>query len=279
MKDRIIAACGQFPPQFGDIEGNLERICRMTEMSSADLIVFPELAISGYQFQNRDEALSLAIEIPGGREIDILQQAANDTDTHIVLGVAERSGESLFNSSLLIKPASSNIDNDDVVTIYRKLHLFDREKEIFDSGCDAPKAVDTAVGRIGMMICFDWIFPEVARVLALDGAQILCHPANLVLQYCQRAMFARSVENGVFSITCNRIGTESRLEKELTFTGSSQILGNRGEVLAQAGSDSEEIIRAEIEPALADNKMITDNNHILNDRRVEYYKMLISKDL
>lgn len=279
MKNRIIAACGQFSPQFGDIEGNLERICRMIVSCGADLIVFPELSLSGYQFQNRDEAFSLAIEIPGGREIDILQQAANDTDTHVVLGVAERSGDSLYNSALLIKPAAKIIDNDEAVTIYRKLHLFDREKEIFNPGATALKAVDTIVGRIGMMICFDWIFPEVARILALDGAQILCHPSNLVLQYCQRAMFARSVENGVYSITCNRIGTESRTEKELTFTGSSQILGNRGELLAQAGSDSEEIIRVEIEPAVADDKMISDNNHVLSDRRTEYYNMLVSNDL
>ena len=271
MKDRITAACGQFSPQFGDIEGNLERICRMIDSCDADLIVFPELALSGYQFQNRDEAFSLAIEIPGSSEVDLLQQAASDTDTHVVLGVAERSGDNLYNSALLIKPATNGIHNDQAITVYRKLHLFDREKEIFDLGCDAPKAVDTAVGRIGMMICFDWIFPETARILALHGAQIICHPSNLVLQYCQRAMFARSVENGVFSITCNRIGTESRLEKELTFTGSSQILGNRGETVAQAGSASEEIIHAEIEPALADDKMITLNNHLLTDRRTELY--------
>ena len=125
------------------------------------------------------------------------------------------------------------------------------------------------------MICFDWIFPEAARLLSLGGAQIICHPSNLVLSFCQRAMFARSVENGVFTMTCNRIGTESRTDRELAFTGGSQILGNRGEMLAQAGADTEETISADIKPALADEKMITLNNHLHNDRRVELYGKLL----
>ena len=260
LKRIVKAACGQFSPRFGDTDGNLEHVCSMTEESGADLIVFPELATSGYDFRDRTELESLALDLYNGTEIIRLKRLAKDTGTHIVIGLPERTGDRLFNSAALIEPGGRT-------SIYRKLQLFDREKHLFEPGDAPPRAVDTAVGRIGMMVCFDWIFPEVARLLALDGAQIICHPANLVLQFCQRAMFARSVENGVFTITCNRIGTESRLDRELIFNGNSQILSNRGDMLVQAGYDMEEIITAEIEPALADDKMITGNNHLLEDRR------------
>jgi predicted amidohydrolase len=268
LKENIKTACGQFNPVFGDTTGNINRICRMTEEAQADLIVFPELASSGYDFKNKDELKSLALDLHNGSEIEQLKQTAKVTDTYIVVGLAEKDGDKLYNSAILVMP-------DGEIHVYRKNHLFDREKLIFNPGDKRFRVVETPIGRIGLMICFDWIFPEAARLLSLGGAQIICHPSNLVLSFCQRAMFARSVENGVFTMTCNRIGTESHTDRALTFTGASQILGNRGEMLAQAGADTEEIISAEIEPIRADEKMITLNNHILNDRRTDLYKALL----
>lgn len=255
-------------PVFGDTKTNLNTLEKMVHEANADLIVFPELCTSGYEMRDRSEVASLAIDIDSSLEIEHLKSLANETDTHIVLGFPEIAGEKLFNSSALIEP-------DGRFTKYRKLHLFDREKNLFNPG-DAPAPViETAIGKIGLMICFDWIFPEVARCLALGGAQIICHPSNLVLTFCQRAMFARSVENGVFTMTCNRIGSETQTDRTLTFTGGSQILSNRGVTLAQASVDQAEIIRTEIEPELADNKMITASNDRLKDRRVEYYHAVI----
>lgn len=121
------------------------------------------------------------------------------------------------------------------------------------------------------MICFDWVFPEAARTLALRGADLLCHPANLVLNYCQRAMQTRSLENGVFSITANRTGTERRPRGELSFTGQSQIVGTRGEIIASAGPDEEAVVIREVDPAAAREKMMTANNHLLADRRPAFY--------
>ncbi len=264
MKEIIKAACGQMFPKFGDTEGNLEKVFQMTRQAKADLIVFPELATSGYEFKDREEAMKYAIDLIDGAEVYNICKVAKETGAHIVLGVPEKAGDKLYNSTVLISPLGE-------VTVYRKLHLFDREKELFDRGNIPLKAVDTEIGRLGLMLCFDWIFPETARLLSLDGAQIICHPANLVLPYCQRAMFARSIENGVFTITCNRIGAESRIDRELSFTGYSQILSNRGGLLAQAGSDSEEIISVEIKPADADDKMMTKTNHLLNDRITAFY--------
>ncbi len=268
MDPGITAACHQMKPEFGKTRGNLDWIAAATEDAAADLLVFPELATSGYDFRSYGELSELALDLKEGVEIKRLREIAGDTRTHLVVGVPERVREGVFNSAVLIEPEGET-------TVYRKLHLFDREKHLFSPGDRPPRVKSTAAGRIGLMICFDWLFPETARILALDGAQIICHPANLMLAYCQRAMFARSVENGVFTLTCNRVGSESRTDRTLDFTGRSQILSNRGETLAQADSTSEQTIHARFDPRDADDKMITPSDHILNDRRGEFYRRLV----
>jgi len=267
MNSTFKAACGQFQPEFGETAKNIRRMTKIVRAVQADLIVFPELCTSGYELRNREEVRSLALNIDSSEEFRLLKSLAKEMNSHIVFGFPEISGSKLFNSSALIEPNGT-------VTPYRKLHLFDREKNIFDPGEEVPPVIDTAIGKIGLMICFDWIFPEVARSLALRGSQIICHPSNLVLTFCQRAMFARSVENGVFTMTCNRIGSETRTDRTLTFTGASQILSNRGVTMAQASPDSEEVISAEIDLSQAVNKMITAKNNLFEDRRTEMYTSL-----
>jgi len=267
MKEKITVACGQILPEFGATNANLDKMIALVREHHPDLMVFPELATSGYEIRSRGEALSFGIEIPSSEPIARLQEAASATGSHIALGLPEASGEKVYNSAVLIEPTSK-------VSTYRKLHLFDREKSLFDPGDIPLHVVETEIGRLGMMICFDWIFPEVARTLGLLGAQIIIHPANLVLQYCQKAMYARSVENGVFSITCNRIGSETNTDRTLTFTGYSQILSNRGAVLAQGEANREEVISADIHPGDAENKLLTPHNHIFSDRRTEFYSYI-----
>jgi len=118
------------------------------------------------------------------------------------------------------------------------------------------------------MICFDWFFPETARYLALKGADIICHPANLVMPYCQRAMFTRALENQVYTITANRIGKDINGSKDIFFTGESVILDPKGNYLARAKTDSEEIQSVEIEHTIARNKFLNPNNNIFDDRKV-----------
>jgi len=111
--------------------------------------------------------------------------------------------------------------------------------------------------KIGVMICFDWCFPEAARILALKDAEIICHPANLVLPYAPKAMFARSIENRVFTITANRIGVEERGGERLSFIGLSQVTSPKMEVLIQAGESVEDAGVVEVDLLLARNKWIT----------------------
>ena len=155
-----------------------------------------------------------------------------------------------------------------------QIHLFHEEKQIFAPGNLPLEIIDYRGFRLGMMICFDWIFPELTRCLALMGAQIVCHPANLVLPYCQEAMRTRSIENRIFTVTANRIGEEARGEDKLIFTGQSQFTNNRGEVIYRASPDKEEVHCADIDIGEADNKKIDGLNDLFRDRRVDFYGRL-----
>jgi predicted amidohydrolase len=125
--------------------------------------------------------------------------------------------------------------------------------------------------RLGLLVCFDHFFPEAARSLALKGAQVICHPSNLVLRYAHATTASRSIENRVFWILANRTGTESAGKKELTFIGESQVTAPDGRVLCRAGADTEELVVVDINPAEALNKQVTRRNHLLTDRRTDLY--------
>jgi predicted amidohydrolase len=110
-----------------------------------------------------------------------------------------------------------------------------------------------------------------ARTLALKGAQIICHPSNLVMPYCQKTMYARAVENRVFIITTNRIGTETRNDEELIFTGGSVIFDPKGNYLSEGTINEEELKIEEINQTDADDKFINKFNNVITDRREEFY--------
>jgi predicted amidohydrolase len=197
--------------------------------------------------------------------VEALTDLCRKRGFHLVTGFAEREGDRCFNSGLLIGPAG-------IVRTYRKIQLFNQEKSWFDPG-NLPLEVTRVRGaRIGMMICFDWAFPEIARSLALKGMEVLCHPSNLVLPgHCQLAMRARCLENGIFAVTANRCGADRRPHGTLRFTGRSQIGGPRGEVLFQAPAGGGAVRVERIDPSRARNKMLTPRNHLLRDRRPELY--------
>jgi len=257
----------QFCPSFGQVGANVQRVVDALRGADADLIVLPELAFTGYCFRDRDELASLAEDPRNSTTIDTLTALCHECDFYLVTGFAERHAGKCFNSALLIGPHG-------VLGTYRKLHLFATEKACFDPG-DLPLQVSSVRGvNVGMMICFDWIFPEVARSLTLAGADLICHPANLVLTYCQQAMTVRCLENLVFAVTANRYGTETRPHTELSFTGQSQIVAPRGKVLHRAPAERDDLYVAPIDVEQARDKHLTDRNDLLTDRRPVFYREL-----
>lgn len=254
----------QFEPKFGEAKHNLDRI-EAEIQPPVDLVVLPELCTSGYQFVNHHEIEELAEEIPSGPSIKRLTQIAKDKDCVIVAGLPERSGDVFYNSAVVLNPKG-------VMAKYRKLHLFYEEKDFFAPGDIPLQVVDIGPAKIGVLICFDWIFPEATRTLALQGADIICLPANLLTPYCQNAMVTRSIENQVYTVVANRTGFEARGgKKPLYFTGGSQISDCKGNVLYSASKEKHEFHVEKIHPKLTRDKWFTDRNNLFDDRRTEFY--------
>ncbi len=254
----------QFKPKPRAVEENLKRIIDRLSSISADLIVLPELCLTGYLFSSREELRSYAQPVPDGPICNTLLDFCSQRNLNLVLGIPELAGKKVFNSAILVTPNGT-------VHTYRKVHLFGDEKEIFTPG-DLPFPVFSfGAVRIGMLVCFDYFFPESARTLALRGAQIVCHPANLILNYAQSMTITRAQENRVFWLLANRIGGEELKDKKMRFTGESQIVAPDGKILARAHPDREQLLIAEINPAQALNKNVTPRNDIFADRRPQLY--------
>ena len=163
----------------------------------------------------------------------------------------------------------------------RKAHLFGFEPECFDAGdTDFPVFSHGGV-RVGVMICFDWMFPEAARSLALRGADVIAHPSNLVTPgWCQKAMQVRALENMVATATANRFGSEHREPRPaLQFTGESLICGPWGTEEARAPADEKCVVRAEIDRSDIRLKRFPSGNEILRDRRPDLYESIGRKSL
>lgn len=265
----IRAGFFQFNPIFGKVKLNVKAIIDRLSEVEADLLVLPELSTSGYQFVSRREVERLAEEVPGGYTTRRLSALARSKKMFIVAGLPERKGSCLFNSAILIGP-------DGFIDLYRKAHLFYEEKLWFSPGNTPFKVWDIGLARVGIMICFDWFFPEVTRALSLKGADIICHPANLVLAHCPNAVITRCLENRVYVITADRIGYEQRGDKErLAYIGTSQVVSPTGEVLYRASPDKEEIKILQFDPGEARKKAVNRYNHLFKDRRIDLYRDLI----
>ena len=259
------AGFAQFCPVRNDVARNIEQLERLLTGVKADLLVLPELANSGYMYDTTESLAPYAEPGNGsGPFLSALRDMAANTGGVIVAGFAEQNAEGIYNSA-------AAVSGDRVLQVYRKTHLFADEEDPFLPGDSGFHVFAFRGVRIGMMICFDWHFPESARTLALRGAQIIAHPANLVLPFCQTAMVTRSLENRVFSVTANRYGAETLNGLRLTFTGASQVLGVRGERLLRAPVGGDHVAVCEIDPLLADDKRVGVRNDLFGDRRPEMY--------
>jgi predicted amidohydrolase len=264
----VTAGFYQFAPERSRPDLNLARVESAVRSARVSLLVCPELCLTGYLFLDRDELMSVAEPVPDGPSSARLRDLARETGTGIVAGLAERDGARVYNAAALFAP-------DGAVTVYRKAHLFGTENQVFDRAGPTPRVASVAGLRVGIMICYDWMFPEMARILALEGADVIAHPANLVRPYCQDAMVTRSIENIVYTVTASRTGAETVDGLTLRFMGRSQIVSPLGERLATADPVEECVGRAKLRPALAREKRINEHNDILADRRTDLYQPLL----
>jgi predicted amidohydrolase len=222
-------------PKLGEMEDNLvkmsEMIAKIAAAQKVDLIVFPELVTSGYELGLR--FTELAQRVPGPT-VNLIAQRANEYGVYVAFGMVtkERVESVLYNSAILIGPEG------DLVDIYNKVHLRGEERMAFREGFKFP-IMETEVGSVGLMIGYDLAFPEVARSLVLDGAEIICVLANWEasqMDEWKTYLRARAYENSVFMIGANRVGEDVTI----TFGGESMIVGPRGEIHASMGGETDE---------------------------------------
>jgi predicted amidohydrolase len=244
----------QMNPKFLRVEENVDRALRFLERTRADLMVLPELFNTGYNFRSRSEVERVAERVPSGYTTQRLLDVSLDRNMTIVAGIVERRGTSFYNSAVVARRGRA--------FTYRKVHLFFNEKKFFKPGNEFK-----VFGDLGVMICFDWFFPESARTLMLKGAKIIAHPSNLVLPFCPHAMRTRCIENRIFAITADRVGRE----RDLKYIGRSEILDTKGRILYCASANREEVVVREINLREAANKRMTSMNDLIHDRRPEVY--------
>ena len=254
----------QTSPVFGEKEKNFEQVNSLILNKKADILVLPELFATGYNFTSKREVSNLAENI-NGLTADFMIEIAKKTKALVIGGYIERDEENLYNSAIIV--SDKGVEGN-----YRKIHLYYKEKLWFSQGNLPLKVYKFTDFNIGIMICFDWFFPETARTLALLDADIIVHPANLVLPYCQNAMVTRCLENKVYAITSNRVGAERRGEDNFKFTGKSQITSYDGEILSSAPEYESSIGIVDIELDNVREKSINAFNHIFEDRRPDLYE-------
>lgn len=274
----IRVACLQMEPRVGDRDGNLRRSLAMIEAAAADgarLLVLPELCSSGYMFESREEAFALAEPVPDGPSTAAWAEAARRHGLHLVAGIAERDGDALYNAAVVIGPAGP-------LGTYRKSHLWGIENLFFEPGDRGVPVWRTPIGRLAVGICYDQWFPEVFRLAALQGADLLCLPTNWVPMpeqpEDQPAManilaMAGAHSNGMFVAAADRVGTE----RGQPFLGRSLIVRSTGWPAAgPASATEEEILAADIDLGEARSKRIlTEFNQILRDRRLDVYDEML----
>lgn len=271
MDEKVKVAGVQMEPKIKEKEKNLDRCLELIERTAkkgARLIVFPECALTGYCFDSREEALPLAEPIPGSSTKKLLTTCV-ELNVYVVIGLLESDGDKCYNTAVLLGP-------DGLVGKQRKLHLpYLGVDRFLDPGNLPLTTYDTDVGRIGMGICYDMMFPEHSRALALLGADILVFPANWPETgnvYPDYIIPTRATENRVFCVGVNRIGKE----RGTTFAGRSKIVYWFGQSLAEGKENEQDIIYANIKPAEARKKrwVIEPKKHevdFINDRRPEFY--------
>jgi predicted amidohydrolase len=278
----VTVACLQTRPVLGDVDGNVERLAAAIGRAvdaGADIVVAPELCTSGYMFASRAEARQLADAPGAGGAVDALAGLAREHAIHLVAGFPERDGARLYNSALLAGP-------DGVLGTYRKLHLWNEEALVFERGDLGMPVFHTPHGRLAMMVCYDAWFPELWRLAALQGADLVCLPTNWVpipgQAEGQAAMantlcMAAAHSNSVWVAAADRVGEE----RGQPFIGQSLIVAPTGWPAAPPASATDEaLVLAHVDLADARRaRSFNDFNHLLRDRRRDVYGAMVGADV
>jgi 5-aminopentanamidase len=270
----VRVACQQLPLEVGQLERNrtlTKEVVREAVEAGAQLIVLPELSNSGYVFESAEEARACA-EPADGPMLQAWSEEAERGDAVVVGGFCELGADGLLYNSAAV------VDGGGVVAVYRKLHLWDREQLVFEPGRDCAPVLETRIGHIGVAVCYDFNFPEVARGLALAGADIIVLPANFPGH--PRPEGERPIEvtlamatahlNHVFVAVCDRCGDERGVE----WVGGSVICDEQGWILAGPPENGGPgMVIADCDFALARNKAWNERNDVFGDRRPELYRL------
>ncbi len=257
----------QLSPVLGDKEKNLNMMAKTVEDSDSDLVVFAELFLTGYMC--RDNLTKFA-ETLDGESVKKVIGIAKEQDTHIIFGMPELGQKVrglVFNSAVLVSP-------DERVERYRKMHLVNfgpfEEYHYFAPGNELP-VFETPLGKIGMLICYDVFFPELSKILALKGADMLvCISASpsATRVFFEKVMVARAIENAIFFVYTNLVGTELNM----TFWGGDTVIGPRGDVEVKGEYFKEDIVKCDIN--LEDLSIAREFRPTIRDTRIELFSEL-----
>lgn len=278
QESMVTVAALQFEPLLGQVDRNREKLVELTTRAfdqQAQLIVAPEACTSGYVFNNRQEAGQCAEAVPDGPTVAALADLAGKNNGYIVTGLIEKEGALLYNTAVLVGPEG-------YIGKYRKTHLWDLDNTLYEPGNAFP-VFNLPFGRVAMSICYDGWFPEVNRIYAAQGADIICHPTNWVvvpgLAEPQNpswvfAAAAQAACSGLIVVCADRIGTE----RGITFGGHSCVCGLPGVIQGPAAFDEEEVLITPINVMDARRKQVSPWNHLLRDRRTDLYDTMLGYD-
>ena len=273
-----LIAAAQFGPVLGDPDANRATAAgavRDAAAQGARLVVLPELSDSGYVFTGPDEARGLATRAADSPTLHQWRDLAAAHGCAVVGGFCELGDDGLlYNSAALVDESGTR-------AVYRKAHLWDREKLIFTPGADAPPVVSLPYGQVAVMICYDLEFPEWARLAALDGADLIAAPVNWPAAPCpagERPAEVTKVQadasvNGVYVVVADRCG----VERGVDWISGTLIAGPEGYLLAgPVLADHPALLVADCDLAAARDKRINSRNDLLADRRPELYPRVTS---
>ncbi len=262
-----------------------EHYVRMAASGGSRIILIPELFESKYFCKDLDAVhLKRALPLDDNPTITHFQELAKELNVVLPLSVFERAGNALFNTVVMVDADGSRMG------IYRKSHIPDgpgyTEKYFFSPGDTGFRVWNTQHGRVGVGICWDQWFPEAARAMALAGAQCIIYPTAIGSEpadpswdssrHWQRVMQGHAAANIIPVMAANRVGHEKGSTTEITFYGSSFIADHTGEIVAEAGRDSEELISAEFDVAAIE--ALRTSWGLFRDRRPDLYGSLLSLD-